>query len=232
MAFMNSTGFVAAHFIAGAQDRVLGTVGEPTLAALVDLTALLTALLSTGCQQLGFRSIAYPTLRTLECSTGLLTTAVIGRVKQAILGGILHIAVATHVMFTGLLAALLFLLWNALQSVLRDFPAHSTFHQGTGLGTAFLPGDPDLIHLQVVHGPSLPTGHQRAARLAADLVRVAQPRGAVLRRAPQDAAGVELTGLGAAFLVREVDLGRRTVHHAIAVPTLEGLAGLVAADFG
>ena len=37
---------------------------------------------------------------------------------------------------------------------------------------------------------------------------------------------------GAAFLVREVDLGRRTVHHAIAVPTLEGLAGLVAADFG
>ena len=61
--------------------------------------------------------------------------------QEAILGGILHRAVATDVMFTGLLAALLVRdLWNALQSVLRDFPTHSAFHQGTGLGTAFLPG--------------------------------------------------------------------------------------------
>lgn len=203
---MNRTGFVAAHFITGAKDGGLGTVGEPTLTALVDLTALLTALLGTGCQQLGFRSIAHPALRALESSTGLLTTAVVGRIKQAILGGILHIAVATNVMFTGLLAALRLLLWHALQSVLRHFPPNGAFHQRTSLGTAFLPGHTHLIHFQVIHRPSVTTGHQRAARFATDLVRVAHPRGSVLRGAPQDAALVEFAGLSTAFLVREVHL--------------------------
>lgn len=115
--------------------------------------------------------------------------------QEAILGGILHIAMATNVMFTGLLAALRLLLWHALQAVLRHFPPNGAFHQRTSLGTAFLPGHTHLIHFQVIHGPSFTTGHQRAARFATDLVRVAHPSGSVLRGAPQDATLVEFTGL-------------------------------------
>lgn len=228
---MNRTGFVAAHFITGTQNRILRTVSEPTFTALVDLTALLAALLSTGCQQLGFRSITHPAVWTLESSTGLLTASIVGRIEQAILGGILHIAMATNVMFAGLLAALRLLLWNALQSVLWDFPPNCAFHQGTGLGTAFLPGNTDLIDLQVIHRPSFTTGHQRTSRFTTHLIRVAHPCGSVVGCAPQNATLVEFTSLGAAFIMREVHLGGRGFHHTIALSTFEGLAGLVTADF-
>jgi len=161
-----------------------------------------------------------------------LAASVVARHENPAFRDIFDIAIAAYMLLASGLAAVALFVGDVLHLVVWDAEAWFAGHDGAGLCTALFTSHAHMVDLEIIDHPALTAIHEGTARLAAQGIGVAHPKGSFLRCLPQHSALVGCTGLCTARLLSQIHTFHRGGCHAEAFLALKAVAILVTANFG